>query len=132
MALVSHLGNNLIFFGSFHHQLNLIKGSCHWFFHKYMFPHCHGHHADWKMRMIRHTNYHSVNLIVHFLKHYPEVLKSWNIRKSFESSGCMGSAHISVAKGNNIGKAGTVESPDNASTLVADATTCDVDPVAGF
>jgi hypothetical protein len=44
----------------------------------------------------------------------------------------MGSAHISIAQGNNIGKACTVECPDNASSLVADATTCNIDPVTGF
>ncbi|MNY34522.1 hypothetical protein D3C86_1688690 [compost metagenome] len=50
VSLVTHLCNHLVVFpGGFHHQLNFIKSTCHWFLNIHMFAQAHGHHGNREM-----------------------------------------------------------------------------------
>src|SRR5574344_659061 len=46
VSLITHLSDYPIFLGCTHHDLNLLKGACHWFLHIDMLAMCHRLYGD--------------------------------------------------------------------------------------
>ena len=82
IPLIPHLGNHTVFFCSLHHKFTFYECTCQRFFNIYMFAKAHCQHCYWEMGMVWYSNADGINLIAHFIEHFPEILKAGDFGES--------------------------------------------------
>ena len=102
MALVTHLGNDIIFLGGPHHDLNLLEGTCHRFLHIDMLAIADGFDGDGEVRMVGHTYRDGIDLVSHLLEHLAEILEAGSFREHVHDLLCMGCSHIYITEGHYV------------------------------
>src|SRR5690606_26490293 len=82
MPLVTHLGDHLTMLSCFlHHQFYLPECLRHRLLDIYVLAQLQSRHGYREMGKIRRTDRNRVNLIAHFVEHFPKILKTRNVWK---------------------------------------------------
>src|SRR5690606_6864607 len=123
MPLISHLGNDIMPFGTVHHQFHFLESSCHWLFYIYMDAHRHGAHGNGKVREIGSTHTDRFDFIPHYIEHFPKILKMWDIRKHLYNFQGMWGSHINIAQSNYIGQSGRMQGFDYSTPSITNPAT---------
>jgi hypothetical protein len=127
MTLVAELGHYFMFLGGPHQRSDFVDRVGKGFLTVKMFPMLDRGHASNGVEMIRRGNYHRIDALVQFVKHFAEIPIALRVGEFVESAG--GMTFIDIAQGNNVVAFG--DRLQVAGALAANANAGNVDFVVG-
>ena len=79
VSLIAHLGDDAVFAGRLGNLTSLADGPGEGFFNIDVLAQLHGPHGDGEVHVVRSGNNDGIDLVFHFIEHFPVVLIAWNI-----------------------------------------------------